>query len=232
VEIDVATVKLLVSNSLRGALDELAPVFERETGHTLDASFDPAQVMLRRIAGGESGDVAILGKAAIDRLADQGKIEPASRRTISRCGVGVAVRSGAAKPDIGSLDAFRRALLDAKSIAHTTEGASGMHFSKVIEQLGIAREVQAKARTQPGGLVAELVVKGEAELAIQQVPELMAVKGADLVDPLPKEVQAISTSTAGIFTDARNGEAGRALIDFLVSPAAVRVLRARGLDPA
>ena len=229
---DGTTLRLLVSNSLRGALDELGPAFERESGHRIDVSYDPAQVMLRRIAAGESGDVAILGKAAIDALAEQGKIDPQSRRTIARCGVGVAVRAGAFKPDVSTLEAFKRALLEAKSIAHTTEGASGMHFSKLVEELGIAQQVKAKARTQPGGLVAELIVKGEAELAIQQLPELMAVRGVDVVGPLPQTVQTTSISTAGIFTDTTQRQAAQALIDFLTSPATARVLHARGFDPA
>ena len=228
----MTTLRLFVSNSLRGALAELLPAFERERGCKIDVSFDPAQVMLKRIAAGQSADVAVLAQPAIDALAAQGKIDAESRRTVARCGVGVAVRSGAPKPDVSSVDAFKRTLLDAKSIAHTTEGASGMHFSRLVQDLGIADAVRAKARTRQGGLIAELIVSGEAELAIQQIPELMAVRGVDLVGPLPQALQVISVATVGIFTGTQERETAQAFIDFLVSPEAARVLRARGHEPA
>ena len=227
-----AQLALFTSNSMRGVLGQLIPEFERSSGRKLAVSFDPAKIMLRRIAAGESADVAILSKGAIDALADEGKIDGDSRRTLARCGIGVAVRAGAQKPDISSVDAFRRALLEAKSIAHTSEGASGMYFSTLIERLGIAAEVQAKARTQPGGLVAELIASGDAELAVQQVPELMAVPGVDLVGPLPQQVQNISIVTAGIFKNAAQPDAAREFLEFLATPASARVFRARGLEPS
>src|SRR5688572_9233500 len=125
-------VKLLTSNSVRGVLAELTPRFEGESGYTLEVSYDPAQVMLRRIASGESGDAAILGAAAIDSLVEQGKIDRDSTRKIARCGVGLAVRAGARKPDVGTVEALKQTLLDTPSLIFTTEGASGIHFSRVI----------------------------------------------------------------------------------------------------
>lgn len=229
---DTAQLVLFTSNSMRGVLGQLVPEFERSSGRCLNVSFDPAQIMLRRIAAGESGDVAILSKAAIDKLADEGKIDGDSRRTLARCGIGVAVRAGERKPDITTVDALKQALLEAKSIAYTLEGASGMYFATLIERLGIAAEVKAKARRQPGGLVAELVASGEAELAVQQVPELMAVPGVDLVGPLPQQVQNISIVTAGIFRNAAQPDAARELLEFLATPASARVFRAKGLEPA
>jgi molybdate transport system substrate-binding protein len=226
--------KLIVftSNSMRGVLDRLGPEFERSSGYTLELSYDPAKVMLRRVESGESAGLAILGKPAIDSIVDQGKLDRGSVRTLARCGVGLAVRSGAPKPDIASVDAFKRALLEAKSIIHTTEGASGMYFSGLIEKLGVAAQVKAKARTQPGGLVATLVANGEVELGVQQIPELLAVPGVDLVGPLPSEVQTYSTPAAAIFTASKQREAAQALIDFLVTPAAARTFRERGFEPA
>jgi molybdate transport system substrate-binding protein len=224
--------KLFTSNSMRAVLGRLAPEFERTSECKLDISFDPAKIMLRRIAGGEAADIAILSKAAMDTLAAQGKIDGESRRTLARCGVGVAVRSGAPKPDIGTVDALKRALLEAKSITYTEEGASGMYFAGLIERLGVAQQVKAKARTQPGGLVAELVATGEVELGVQQVPELMAVQGVDLVGPLPQQVQNISIVTAGIFVGTQQRKAAQAFLDFLITPASARVFRARGLEPA
>lgn len=224
--------KVFSGNSTRAVFAELFPEFERVTGIRVSPDYDPAQIVLKRVAGGESADLAILGQAAIDALAGQGKIAPESRRTLARCGVGVGVRSGTPKPDVSSVEAFKRALLDAKSIAHTSHGASGIHFSMVIDRLGIGDAVRAKAVTNPGGLIGEVVVAGKAELAIQQIPELMAVPGIDLVGPLPQEFQNISVLTAGIFADSRQAVAAQALLEFLATPAAARVFRAKGLEPA
>lgn len=223
---------LFSSNSTRAVLAELLPQFERATGTRVATSFDPALVMLKRIDAGETADLAVLGQAAVDALAASRKIIPESRRTLARCGVGVGVRAGAPKPDVSSTAALKAALLAAKSIAHTTSGASGIHFSGVVERLGIADEVRAKAVTNQGGLIGELVARGEAELAIQQIPELLAVPGVELVGPLPQELQSISVVTAGIFAGTQHAAAARSLIDFLATPPAMRVFRAKGLEPA
>ena len=224
--------ELFASNSTRGVLAELLPQFQRATGTRVAVSYDPALVMLKRISDGETADLAILGQAAIDTLAAKGKIAPDSRRTLARCGVGLGVRAGASKPDISSVESLKGALLAAKSICHTTHGASGIHFSRVIELLGIAAEVKAKAVSNEGGLIGELVVRGEAELAVQQIPELMAVPGLELVGPLPQELQSISVVTAGIFADSKQAAAARTLLEFLATPASARVFRAKGLEPA
>jgi molybdate transport system substrate-binding protein len=224
-------ISLFTSNSMRGVLDTLLPEFERTTGNTVRVSFDPAQIMLKRIAAGETADVAILGRALLDELAQQGKIVPGSQRTLARCRVGVGVLAGHSKPDVSSLAAFKRALLEAKSVAFTVSGASGIHFSKVIETLGIADAVHAKEVRQPGGLVGELLVAGKAELAIQQIPELLAVPGVELVGPLPQEVQATSTSGVGIFASSERKQAAQALADLLTSPAAAKVLQEKGHEP-
>lgn len=224
--------KLLTSNSMHGVLDELLPELERASGVRVTVSYDPAQIMMKRIAAGETGDLAILGHAAIDELTRQGKLVPGSQRTLARCGVGIGVRAGARKPDVATVDAFKRALLDAKSVAYTSSGASGIHFSGVIERLGIAAEVKAKAVTQPGGLVGELVASGKAEMAIQQIPELMAVPGVELVGPLPQALQNISVSVGAVFADSGHREAAQALLASLGTPASARVFRARGLEPA
>jgi molybdate transport system substrate-binding protein len=227
-----STLSIFASNSTRAVLDEVKPELERASGRSITISFDPAQIMLKRIAAGESADLAILNQSAIDALAAEGKIVPDSRRTLARCGVGVGVRTGAPKPDIGSVDAFKRAMLEAKSIAHTTHGASGIHFSGLIERLGIADAVRAKAVKDTGGLIGELVVQGRAEVAIQQIPELMAVPGIEVVGPLPQELQSISVVTAGIFAAAGDHAAARAVLDCLTTPAAARIFRSRGLEPA
>ena len=227
----MATINVLTSNSMRAVMDELLPQFERASGHQVAVSYDPAKIILRRIAGGETPDVLICGGSVLDDLTQEGKIVPGSSRRVARCGVGMAVRAGAPKPDIGSVEEFKRALLGAKSVAYTQEGASGIHFAGLIDRLGIAEQMKSRSVRQPGGLVGELVVAGKAEVAIQQIPELMAVRGVDLVGPLPAEVQATTTSAGGVFAGSKQTEAARAFLDFLSTPAARRVLEAKGLEP-
>ena len=210
---------------------ERAPQFERANDCKIAISYDPAKVMLARIQKGETADLAVLGSGAIDELVKQGKISAGSRRVLARCRVGVAVLAGKPRPDISSVEAFKRTLLGAKSVAYTQEGASGMHFAGLIERLGIAEQVKAKAVRQPGGLIGELVAAGKAEIAIQQIPELMAVAGIELVGPLPAEIQLVTVSSAGIFAGTKQAEAAQSFIQFLVTPAAARVMKAKGLEP-
>ncbi len=143
----------------------------------------------------------------------------------------MAIRVGLPKPDISTPDALKRALLDAKSITFTKTGASGIHFLKVAERLGIAEQVNAKAKVPEGGAVGPLVARGEAEMAVQQIPELMAVKGIQYVGPLPKELQNFTLFTAGILIGAPQAAAAQALLDFITTPAAVKVFKSKGLEP-
>jgi len=224
--------RVFASNSIRAAMAELVPQFERASRNRVAVSYDPAKILLERIGKGETADLVITGSGAIDALVKQGKILAGSRRVLARCRVGVAVLAGAPKPDIGSVEALKRTLLRAASVAYTQEGASGMHFAGVIERLGIANEVKAKAVRQPGGLVGELVAAGKAEIAIQQIPELLAVPGIELVGPLPAEIQLVTVTAAGVFSGAKQAAAARSLIEFLAAPAAARVIQAKGLEPA
>jgi molybdate transport system substrate-binding protein len=224
-------IRLLATNSWRSVLAELVPAFQDASGLPVAIDYDPAKVMLERIRNGETGDAAILGTSAMDELVKLGRIAAGSCIVLARCGVGVAVRTGSARPDIRSVEALKRTLLAARSVAHTSAGASGMHFALLMERLGIAGEIRARARTQPGGLVGELVARGEAEIAVQQIPELKAVPGIELVGPLPAEVQLVTESAAGVFADARQAGAARELIEFLRTPDAARVMEARGLEP-
>jgi molybdate transport system substrate-binding protein len=225
-----AELGILTSNSSLTVLHALAPAFERVAGQRYAVQFDSAKTMLARIKGGETADIVVLGTAAIDDLAQQGIVVPASRRPFARARVGVAVRAGAPKPDISSVDALRRALLSAKSIAHTVHGASGMYVPVLLERLGIAAEMKSRTVTRPGGYIGTVVAAGEAELAIQQIVELLAVPGVDLVGPLPDEVQQVFETAVAIFTASRQTGAAAALIGFLLSPACAGTFTEKGLD--
>lgn len=224
------TIKMLISNSTRTVLDALLPDFEREHGHKVALDGSPAKIMMERIRGGESGDIAILGKSAIDELAAEGHVIPASRRAFAVSRVGVAVRAGAPTPDIASTEAFRRALLQAKSVCHTVHGASGMYVPVLFARLGIVDEMKLKTITRPGGYIAELVASGEAELALQQVAELLAVPGAALVGPIPAELQKTFATDAAIFAGAREAAAAEALLGYLLNPALAAVFEQKGLE--
>jgi len=226
-----AEIKVFTSNSTRSVLGALVPQFERSSGHKVSITADPAKVMMERISGGERGDVAILGTTAIDELAKAGLVEPKSRRRFARCRVGVAILQGAPRPDISTVDAFRRALLNAKSICHTEHGASGMYVPVLLERLGILEQMKPKIVTRPGGYIARVVVEGEAELAIQQIVELLSVPGVDLVGPIPDEVQKTFQTSAAIFTASKAPAAAEALLQSLLQPSSAGVFRDKGLDP-
>lgn len=224
-------IKVLSSNGMHPVMDELVPEFERSSGHRIVTNYDTGNQILARVRNGETADVLIATAPVIEELTIEGRLIAGSRVDLARSLVGIAVRMGAPKPDIGSLDGLRQALLDAKSLAYTGTGASGVHFSKVIEHLGIAPQVKAKARIPDGGLVGQLLVDGEAEMAIQQMSELMAVQGIELVGPLPVQVQLTTRLAAGVFAGSQRAQAAKALLSFLSTPAAARVFKAKGLDP-
>ena len=224
-------ITLLSSTGVKTVLLELLPQFEKTTGNKVNVAIDASNLLKKEIDAGKSFDVAILTPGLISDLIKQGKITDGSAANIARTGVGVAVKKGAPKPDISSVEAFKRALMNAKSIAYTTAGQSGAHFSKVIEQLGIADQAKARGKTTPGGSTGELVVKGEAEMAVQLISELMAVPGIDIVGPFPAEVQDYIVLTAGISSNAQDKAAAQALIKFLTDPRAAPAIKAKGMEP-
>jgi molybdate transport system substrate-binding protein len=223
-------INLLTSNGMHAVLDALLPEFRRTTGHDVSVRYGTGQEILERIAAGETADVVIANRPSLENLARAGKLDAASVRDLAASSVGVAVRSGLAKPDVSSVEAFKRALLAADSIAFTGKGASGMHFARLIETLGIAKEVRAKAVMQDGGLVGELVVQGRATMAIQQIPELLAVAGLDFVGPLPDEIQLTSRIAAGVFAGSPRPAAATALVAHLASAQNGEVYRAKGMQ--
>jgi molybdate transport system substrate-binding protein len=226
-----AELKLLISNGMKEAVHDLAPQFERATGHKLSIRYGTSAFLQRDMEAGESFDVTVVPTPSIDAVAKVGKLDIPTRSDIAHSRIGIAVRKGALKPDISTVEAFKRTMLNAKAIAYATVGTSGVHFIAVCERLGIANEVKAKGKTLPGGVLAEFVVKGEADLAIQQISELLPVEGVELVGPFPAELQLVTTYVAATSATSREGTAGKAFIQFLKTPAAGTVLKAKGLDP-
>jgi molybdate transport system substrate-binding protein len=234
---DAAEIKVLTTRAMNHVLTEAAGSFQRTSEHKFALILAPPAEIRRRIVNDEKVDVAISGSGIIGELVQQGKIAPDSQLIVARVGVGVAVRAGAAKPDIGSVEAFKRALLAAKSIVYTDPaigGSRGSYFEKALDRLGIAKEIKAKsilnarAATIPN---AEIVARGDAELGIQLISEIVSVPGAELLGPLPPELQTINVISAGIVTTASEPDAARKLLKFLSTPAAAAVIKAAGMEP-
>lgn len=226
-----AAIQILTSHSSFSVLNVLVPEFEQASGCRVAIEADSAQTMLARIKGGETGDVVVLGKAMVAELAGLG-IVAAGARPFSLARVGVAVRAGAPRPDISSVEAFRRSMLTAKSIAHTVNGASGQYVPVLMERLGIAAQMKSRTVTRPGGYIARVVAAGEAEIAIQQIVELLAVPGVDVVGPLPDEIQKVFETSGAIFAISRRAADAAALLTFLLAPAHAGAFREKGLELA
>src|SRR5262245_39478326 len=230
-----AEVKVLTAGAFKQVVLALVPDFEKQTGNKVTVDNDTAGGLQKRIESGEAFDVAIITPAIVDGLAASGKIVPNSRVNLATVSIGVVVKEGAPKPDIGTVEAFKNALLAAKSVAYidpASGGSSGMYVDKLLERLGIADQVRPKAKLKKGGYVADLIVSDEAELGVHQISEIVPVKGAVLVGPLPKEIQNTTTYAAGLSAAAQNKEAAQALIKTFSGPAAASVFKAKGMEPA
>jgi molybdate transport system substrate-binding protein len=224
-------IKVLSTHAAFEVLSELGPRFERATGHRLAIRYDPTNVIRRRIDDGAAFDIAIVTRPVIDELAAQGKIIPDSCIDIGRSGLGVAVRAGAPKPDIGTVEAFERTLLAAKSVVRSQDGASGQYFASLLDRLGIAEAMRGKVRLGASGRVAELVASGEVAMAVQQIAELLPVTGAQFVGPFPPDLQVYTIFAAGIGSAASSPEAAAGLIGALTAPSAAALFTAKGLEP-
>ncbi len=223
-------IKILTSNSTLPVLNALIPAYEKSSGNTVTISADSAKAMVARIRGGETGDVLVLGNGAVKELTEAGFINGATRRGFARAIVGVGVRSGTPHPDISSVDAFRKTLLAARAIAHTVHGASGMYIPALIEKLGITAEMKAKTVTRPGGYIGKVVVAGEADIALQQIPELLAVPGLDCVGPVPDAVQKSFETSIALFSSSTQAAAAQAMADFFANPVNTPLFREKGLE--
>ena len=225
----MADLKLLSTMGVSGVMRAFGPQFEQEHGVRLAASFMPTVQLLERIRAGEHGDVAILTAEGARALTTEGVLQGPT--DLARSFVGVAVRAGAPHPDISSPEAFIATLLRARSVAMSQAGASGLFMADLLERLGIAEQMRAKSIILPSGYTAELAASGAAEIAIQQVSELMVVPGAELVGRLPTELGGETVFAAGLFRRARDNETARALIAAMANPAREALYRSCGLEP-
>jgi molybdate transport system substrate-binding protein len=220
---------------VRSAAELLIAQFDQASGHKLVVTWGTAPMLVKRIEDGDTADVVVLSRGGIDALQKQGKIAAGSDVTLASSGIGIAVKAGAPKPDISTPEALKRTLLNAKSIAYSEPsagGASGVYFAKLLERMGIAEQMKPKTKyPPPGGFSAKLLMTGEAELAVQQKPELLHVAGAEVIGLLPGDLNVVTEFAVAIMTGNKNGEAASALIKSLRSSEAVAMFRAKGLDP-
>jgi molybdate transport system substrate-binding protein len=223
-----AEIKVMCSGAMRPALEELAPQFERASGHKLAITYGSTGAIRERALAGDAADLVIFASPAVEDVIRQGKL--AAKVDLVRSGVGVGVRTGSPRPDLSSAEAFKRALLAAKSFARS-EGPSGTYIAGLLERMGIADAMKDKTVVVRGRLVGDALVKGEAEIGVQQVSELRSVPGVDVL-PMPAEIQNMTVFSAGLTAQAKESEPVQALIKFLTSPAAAPVIKAKGLEPA
>lgn len=229
---NTAEIKLLSVVALGPALSELVPQFERTTGHKLVIQYGSSPTFKQQIEAGQMFDFAILTAPIIDELAKQGKVIGGTRAVIARSGIGVAVRADAPGSDISSVDSFKRALLGARSITYAPEGAIRIHLPKVFDRLGVAEEMKIKTEPRKSvDLVLQTVANGEAELGFATIGAILSVRGTKLLGPFPAELQDYVVFTAAVGTTAKDAEAAKALIKFLTAPAAIPVIKAKGMEP-
>ncbi|SHJ32759.1 molybdate transport system substrate-binding protein [Bradyrhizobium lablabi] len=224
-------VRVLSTLALKGAVQTLAGPYQAAGGARLDADFAPTLGLLDRLRGGEEADVVILTREGLEGLAAQGRVVAASCVDLASSYVGIAVKAGAVHPDIASVAALRATLLNARAVAYSRIGASGIFFAQLIERMGIASEINAGARIVPSGLTAERLVSGEADLAVQQLSELMQVRGVEVVGPIPRELQTPAVFSAGRLAASVRAVQADALLAYLASAEVAPVLRAAGLEP-
>ena len=226
-----AAVRLLSTLAVRGVVQRLAGHHQAATGTRIDADFAPTLALLDRLRGNEAADLVILTREGLDQLATEALVAAETRIDLVRSHVGLAVRAGAARPDISTETALRATLLAARSVVYSRIGASGILFAELIERMGIAAAVNAKALVVPMGLTAERLVFGEAELAVQQISELKQVPGVDVLGPIPLDLQTPAVFSAGVVAASKQAaEAGR-LLRYLASADVVPALRDAGLEP-
>jgi molybdate transport system substrate-binding protein len=230
-----AEIKVLSAGAFKPVVAALAPDFEKQTGHKVTIDNDTAGGLARRITGGEAFDLVVIPPGGIEPLVKAGKVVDGSAVRLARVAIGVAVKKGAPAPDIGSVAAFQEALLKARAVAYidpAAGGSSGIYLSELFVKLGIADRIKPKAVLVPGGLVAERLVNDQADIALHQISEILAVPGATLVGPIPREIQNYTVYAGALGTGARDTAAARALLAALRGPGAEAILKDKGMEPA
>jgi molybdate transport system substrate-binding protein len=229
---NAAEVKVVASNGLKAVIEALAPIYERTSEHKLKAVYGTAVPLKRQIDGGEPFDVAVLTPPLVQDLVQSGKVAAGSTSDVAKTGIGVAIRAGAPKPDVSTVDAFKRALLNAKSIIYSKEGQSGTYMASLIERLGLTEQLKSKIILETrGGQSIHEVAAGNAEIGFSLISEILPVAGAAFAGPLPADIQSYVVLTAGVAAGAKDAGAAKGFIDFLKSPAAAPVLKDKGMEP-
>ena len=229
-----AELKLLTAGAFKSTVVALLPDYEKMSGNKVSVENDTVGALMKRIEAGENFDVVVMTPETIDQLTGKGKVMSGSRTDLARVGVGVMVKSGAPQPDISTVEAFKKAVLDAKSISFidpASGGSSGIYVEKLLERLGIADQVKPKEKLKQGGYVADYVESGQAELGIHQISEILPHAGVTLAGPLPKEIQNYTVYAAGIGTSTKDNAAAKALIASLVGPSAQTLFKSKGMEP-
>jgi molybdate transport system substrate-binding protein len=225
----MSNIKVMLSAAFKEAYLELLPQFERASGHTVESLWVASVQMMSRLKGGEAVDLVILSAASLDELRKAGIVT--ERTDLVKSGIGVAVKAGAPRPDISSGAAVKRAVLAAKGVAYST-GPSGLYLVGLFQRMGIADQIKHKVTQTQGQPSGGVVARGEAEIAFQQISELLPVPGIELVGPLPPDIQEITIFAAGLHAHAKSPDAAKALVKFLTSPVAAPVIRSKGMEPA
>jgi molybdate transport system substrate-binding protein len=232
--VQAAEIKVLASVALTAALNELAPQYERTTGNKLSLGYSLVADIRKRVLEGETADVIILSRPVMDELQKQDKLTQGSIADVAGIAVAVTTRAGAPKPDISTVDALKRSLLAAKSVVYADPakgGLSGVYFARVLDRLGIAEQMKPKTVLVPGDQSAEIVAKGEAEIGVAQTSEIIPVAGAQLVGPLPGDLNLVTVFSAGLGAGTKAPDAATSYVKFVTGPAAAAVLKARGMEP-
>jgi molybdate transport system substrate-binding protein len=231
VSAQAAEIKVLSGNGARSAVAELGAQFERASGHKVAIHFAVNPEVKKRIDDGEAFDVAVLNPPVLDALIKEGKVRGDTRSVLGRAGIGAAVREGAPKADISTVDGFKRTLLSMKSVAYPGEGASGKYFVSVVERLGIGAEMKTKMRPMPAEYNVEVVATGEVDMVVVVASRIAGVQGVQFLGGIPQELQTWIGFTGGVGSQAREPEAARALVRFMTAPAAAATLRKAGVEP-
>jgi molybdate transport system substrate-binding protein len=226
------TLRLMCALVVREAFDRtIVPAYESESGYRTVIEWTPTTVIMNKIAEGERADAVVLIRDSMDKLVEQGLVDPATRIEVVDSRVGIAVPKGALHPDISTAEAFTSALLNARSVAYSKAGASGIYFEAMMARLGITEAINARATVIPAGFTAEKLTTGEADIAVQQLSELLVVPGIEIVGPFPDALQNVTHFSAAIMRDAVNREGAEHFLAMLTEERAVAAYRASGLDP-